>query len=206
MLGRLLRQSRFLSRSFSGGDDPYLVHLHAQPDKYPQYAHLHWHTTDPLEVGKYAKLRSKEHFGNHVADDPEPADWLPASDDKSTKLTHYQRNFLYSLVLKLQRESIDLLEDTPDMEHDEGHSLWHAVENEVLSVIKPKQMEDAVAFAQKLLGEYQAAGVSVTRQKMAEHVHLFIMSKLTPHQTSHLDHALSGYLAQVGVRNLMNDD
>lgn len=205
MLGRLLRQSRFLSRSFSGGDDPYLVHLHAQPDKYPQYAHLHWHTVDPLEVGKYAKLRSKEHFGSHVADDPEPTDWIPAADN-SNKLTYYQRNFLYSLVLRLGRQSFDSLEDTLDLANDEEHSLWHGVENEVLSVIKPKQMEEALAFAQKLLGEYQAAGVSVTREKMAEHVHLFIMSKLTPHQTSHLDHALNPYLEQVGFRNFMNDD
>ena len=205
MLGRLLRQSRFLSRSFSGGDDPFLVHLHAQPDKYPQYAHLHWHTVDPLEVGKYAKLRSKEHFGSHVTDDPEPTDWIPASDT-STKLTYYQRNFLYSLVLRLSRETFDTLQDTPDMEHEEEHSMWHGIDNEVMSAIKPKQMEEALTFVQKLLGEYKAAGVPVTREKMAEHVHLFIMSKLTPHQTSHLDHAITAYLDKVGIRNFMNDD
>lgn len=204
MLGRLIRQSRVLSRSFSGGDDPYLLHLHPQTDKYPQYAHLHWHTVDPLEVGKYAKLRSKAHFGSHVADDPEPADWLPASDNLNS-LTYYKRNFLFNLVLRFQHEAIHSLEDTIDLEDDEGENLLTRVQNEIMSALKPEQMEGAVAFAKKILGEYQAAGVPVTREKISEHVHHFIMSKLTPHQTSHLDHVFTAYLEKIGISNFMND-
>ena len=182
-----------------------MLHLHAQPDQYPQYAHLHWHTVDPIEVGKYAKLRSKEEFGSHVATDPEPIDWLPASDNLH-KLTYYQRNRLFSLVLHHKNEITEFLQDTPDYAEEDGHTLWDTVKHEILATFKPKQMEGALDHVKKLLEEYKASGVTVTREKMAEHVHLYLMSQLTHDQASHLSHALEHPLDLAGLRNPLNDD
>jgi hypothetical protein len=120
----------------AGGDpaDPYWIKLPKQHDPYPQYAHLHWHTTDLTEVGKYSELRSKEHFGSHVMEEDEHFEYFPGSYELGT-LSYEQRNFLYATYMRYQPEWENFLHDEKDAAT--GETYKHMVDDIWFGTITP---------------------------------------------------------------------
>ena len=171
MLSRLL-SARALARCFSGGHDPYMLHLHQEHDNYPQYAHLHWHTVDPLEIGKYAKQRSAAEFGDHVAEDPAQIVWFTDLGDLKS-LDKDSRDVLYELYLNWEGRFIPFLEENIDYTDEHDSSLLKGATHTMLSVLETEQITHATEIAQKLIEEYKAAGVPYTRESIQEKINLF---------------------------------
>ncbi len=203
MLSKLFRFP--LARAFSGGHDPYWLHLEHQHDNYPQYAHLHWHTVDPLEVGKYAKLRSKEHFGDHVSEDPAPVEWLPEVGDLRY-LDADSRNGVYYHYLRFENDIIPFLKNYEDPTYDEHQPFIEGVRDTILSVLKPKQVKEAKEFALKVIAEYKNAGIPVTREAVDVKVRTFLLKNLSKHQAHDLHDGLFFYLSYFGFGLPLNED
>jgi hypothetical protein len=204
MLSRAFRSGPLL-RSFSGGHDPYWLHLHHTKDNYPQYAHLHWHTFDPHEIGKYAKLRSKEHFGSHVSEDPAPIDWFPEMGDYRF-LDKDSRDALYFEFNRWGHRFIPFLQENVNYEHEGDHRLIEDARDAVLSVLKPKQVQQAIGVAKNLIEEYKAAGVPVTREAVETKVRLYLLKNLTKHQAHDVQGNMMELLEDFGFGNPMNED
>lgn len=204
MLSRALR-SAVLYRAFSGGSDPYWLHLHEQPDKYAKYAHLHWHTVDQLEIGKYAKLRSKSEFGSHVTEDPANVEWFPELGDYKN-MDKDSRDTVYENYMRWENEFQPFLENNIDYAQEGDHKLIKGAREAMLSVLKPKQIQEATALAKKLVEEYKAAGVPVTRNAVQTKVNLFLLKSLSKHQAHELKHAMLMYLDFFGCGLPFNED
>lgn len=203
MLKRAIR-SGLLIRAFSG-NDPHWLHLHETPDPYPQYQHLHWHTFDLLEIGKYAKLRSKAQFGSHVSEDPASIEWFPEVGDLKY-LDKDSRDTVYEIYARYEDTFTPFLEETLDYHEDGNHKLIESASQVALSVLKPKQINDAEKFAQGLIEEYKAAGVGVTRDAVEEKVKMFLLKKLSKHQAHDLEHGMFMYLEYFGLGLPLNED
>ena len=165
-------------RSFSGGSDAYWLHLHQEPDKFAQYAHLHWHTVEPLEVGKYAKFRSAAMYGDHVSHDPAKMDWYPEAIDPS-KTTPSMRNELYGRFVQYAPGFISFLETEVDYESHHDQMLVDSATDGVLEVCTPEQIKEAIKVGQKIIEEYKAAGVRYTREAVSDKMSAFLMNNLS---------------------------
>jgi hypothetical protein len=203
MLSKLIKTP--LMRPFSGGHDPYWLHLEQQHDNYPQYAHLHWHTVDPAEVGKYANLRSKSKYGDHVSEDPAPVEWLPEVGDYRY-LDADSRNAVYFHYLRFENDIIPFLKHNDDPIDDGNHRLIEGVKDTILSVLKPKQVKEAKDLALKIIAEYKAAGIPVTREAVDEKVRAFLLKSLSKHQAHDLQEGLFSYLSYFGYGLPLNED
>lgn len=198
MLSRIIREC---TRRFSGSD-PFWTHLEAQPDKYPQYAHLHWTTMDLLEIGKYAKLR-KEKFSDHISEDPAPIDMLPFTSE-CTQLADRTRDSIFELFLKQKREFRNFIDQIP-VDRDET-TYGDTARHHILAILKPKQIEDATKFAASLIEEYKAAGVPYTSQAVRRRVTTFLFDSLSKHQVEDLHHSTEAMRVAFGGGNPLNLD
>lgn len=203
MLSKAWRTPLF--RSFSGGSDPYWLHLEQKPDKYPQYAHLHWHTVDLGEIGKYAKFRSKEMYGDHVMEDPEPINWLAEVGDYK-KLDVQSRNTLYFHYLRFEHEFIPFLNETGDPRFDGDNRMILGASDTLLSILTAEQVNAAKELAVKLIAEYKAAGVRVTKEAVDAKVRIFLLKSLSRHQAVDLKHGIFEYLNRFGFGLPFNED
>ena len=192
-------------RVFSGGHDPYWLHLHHQHDNYPQYAHLHWHTVDLLEIGKYAKERSLENFGNHVSEDPATIQWFADLGDLKT-MDADSRNKVYHYFNRWSEDFPAFLDENIDYVHDGDHKLSEGANNVFLSVMEPEQIHKAIDVAQGLIDEYKTAGVPVTKEAIREKINLFMIKNLTKHQVHDLKEGMMEYLEYFGVGIPLNED
>ena len=204
MLSRLLA-ARILSRGFSGGHDPYLLHLHQEPDKFPQYAHLHWHTVDPLEIGKYAKERSAAQFGDHVSEDPAPVEWFADLGDLIT-MDRGTRDTVYEGFLRFEDELIPFLEENIDYTDHHDHKLIVGAYETILHALEPEQIQHATEFAKKIIEEFKAAGVPVTRNCIQEKVNLYLLKNMTKHQVHDLHEGMMDYLEYFGTGIPLNEE
>ncbi|CAG9309999.1 unnamed protein product [Blepharisma stoltei] len=197
MLSRLSRNFLPSVRSFSGSD-PYWLNLKQQHDNYPQYAHLHWHTFDPLEIGKYAKYRSKELYGDHVSEDPTPITWYPEVDELTT-LTKEQRDLVYDLYRKKSNDFLRYLELTEDLDVGrEGKTLYDGVNEKLLHILKPAQVKESLKYAKKVVADFKAAGATVTKEYVIEKVLEHFLTTFSKHQVHELQHELEPYLKSYG--------
>lgn len=196
---------RALSRGFSGGHDPYLLHLHQEHDNYPQYAHLHWHTVDQLEIGKYAKERSAAQYGNHVSEDPAPIEWFADLGDLKT-MDKDTRDTVYEYFLRFEGEFAPFLESNIDYAHVGDHKLNEGAKETFLHVLEPEQIAKATEFAKKTIEEYKAAGVPITRNFIREKVNLFLIKNLSKHQAHELKENMMDYLEYFGCGIPLNED
>ena len=220
MLSRF--HSKVLLRAFSGGHDPFWLHLHQEHDNYPQYAHLHWHTVDPLEVGKYAKQRSAAEFGDHVSEDPAPIEWFPEMGDFKT-MDKFSRDEIFSVFLRHGAQYGEFLNDNEDhayISHDdhskEGHevvahkqnvrTLGDGVRDTVLSVMNPEQINKATNFAKNLIENYSKAGVPFTRESVREKTKVFMLKSLSKHQARELQEAMIEHLEDYGCGLAMGEE
>lgn len=194
-----------LFRSFSGGHDPYWLHLEQQHDKYPQYAHLHWHTVEPSEIGKYAKYRSAEMYGDHVSEDPKPVNFLPEVGDYKN-LDHDSRNSLYFHYLLFEHEIIPFLNEATDPRLDGDNRMILGARDTILSILTAEQVNGAKELATKLIAEYKAAGVRVTREAIDDKVKVYLLKSLTSHQAHELKDGLFYYMDLFGWGLPMNED
>lgn len=206
MLNRVAKSYSPCLRHFSGSDQ-YWLHLKPIKDNYPQYAHLHWHTIDPLEIGKYAKYRSKEMYGDHVSENPHPHSWTPETESL-TKITEEMRDDLYENFDRWADSFSRLLETNEDLSdpHHEGHTLADTSNELLLSIIKPKQIHEALKLAQKLVDDYKAAGVAFTRQSIIAKSSKYLLDSLSLHQIHKIEHGMIPYLNTIGAGVASNDD
>lgn len=203
MLGKTLRTALF--RSFSGGHDPYWLHLEEQHDKYPQYAHLHWHTVEPSEIGKYAKYRSAEMFGDHVSEDPKRFNLTPEVGDYKN-LDHDSRNNLYFHYLLFEHEIIPFLNETFDPRFDGDIRMIQGAKDTFLSILEPDQIKGAKELATKLIAEYKAAGIRVTREAIDDKIKVYLLKSLSNHQAHDLKDGLFYYMDVFGWGLALNED
>jgi len=202
MLRRFSKPSA-LTRCFGDAHDPYWTHLTPQENKYSQYSHLHWHTVHPLEVHKHAQLRTK--YSDHVQTDPASVDWYPEVGELS-KVTYSSRNTIYSLYNKHSEDFIRFLEEAEDYEINPDHKLIYSAKQAVLGVLEPEQIRTMKDLAQKLVAEYQAAGVKYTREAVSEKVTSYMMDKLSNEQKHEIEHGMVPILTFYGLGLPMTED
>lgn len=197
MLLRALK-SRILIRNFSGGHDPYWLHLEQSHDNYPQYAHLHWHTVELHEINKYAQWRSKEKFGDHVSEDPTPIEWYSDLGQLKT-LNKRSRDIVYDIYTKHEGDFLEFLEENIDYAHQGDHTLLDGARDAALSVYEPEQIHSAIQVAIQLIEEYKQAGIPFSRQCIKEKINLVLLKSLSKHQAHELSENLDAYLAYFGL-------
>jgi hypothetical protein len=198
----LSRISKVALRRFSGAD-PYWSHLEQTPDKYPQYAHLHWTTMDVLEIGKYAKLRHDK-YSDHISESPHEIDLLPHSTN-TYGIPERTQNALFEMFLDSKREFTSYIGDQVEFDNETSTNS-EAWSHHVLAVFKTTQITSAIQFANELIGEYKAAGVPFTSQAVKGRVITYLFDSLSKHQLEDLVHATEPFLEKWGLGLPMNLD
>lgn len=192
-------------RRFSG-NDPYWLHLAQKQDKYPQYAHLHWHTVDTLEIEKYSKERSAAMYGDHVSKDPATVDWYPESS-KHTKTTLAMRNTLYRMFMEYGPGVISFLEtfkDYANIHHEQ--MLMEEAKAVVLEAIQAEQIRGAMQFGQQLAQEYQSASARFTREAVSDKMAAFLMNSLSEEQVTQMHHGMMDIFEMYGAAKPMTEE
>ena len=200
----MLRRVHLLScRRFSS--DPYMLHLEQRHDPYPQYAHLHWHTVDHVEAGKYAHLRSKKAFGDHLIDVRAPVQWYPYSEP-SSEVVESQRDTVYELFMHYERDWVNFLDEAQDYEDHHDHKMGHRVKEGVLEILSQDQLSGAIKVAQEVIAEYQKNNTRFTREAVAEKVANYVLSTIDTHQLGEISHMMLPVLEDYGLGRPMTED
>lgn len=202
----MLRKATFCSIRCFSGNDPYWLHLSQKQDKYPQYAHLHWHTIDTLEIEKYSKERSAAMYGDHVSKDPAVVDWYPESSNY-TKTTLAMRNTLYRMFTEYGPGVIPFLEtfkDYANMHHEQ--MLMEEAKAVVMEAIQAEQVKSALQFGKQLIQEYESAAVRFTRESVSDKMAAFLMNCLSEEQVTQMYHGMMDIFELYGAARPMTEE
>lgn len=200
----MLRRVHLLScRRFSG--DPYMLHLEQRHDPFPQYAHLHWHTIDPLEAGKYTQLRSKQAYGSHVIEVKEPVQWYPYTESNN-EIVDTQRDTIYEMYMRYEREWLNFLDEAEDYTDSHGHKLGDKVKEGILEILTQEQLSSAIKVAQDLIAEYQKNNIRFTKEAIADKVGNYVLSTIDSHQMGDIQHLMIPVLEDYGLGRPMTED
>lgn len=192
-----------MARMFSGGshDDPYWLHLEKQDDPYKAYAHLHWHTMDTNEIGKYAEFRDKKMYGDHVQVLHDHEEFWPASSQLGT-LDVGTRNQIYQGFSDRKHDWLNFLEDVQDERDDKF--MIDKVKDVFWGVVTPEQMAEGVEVGKKIVAHFKAKGLPYTQESVRERVQDYLLSHLDHDQQHTLAHEMDYFRNLFGHGISMN--
>jgi hypothetical protein len=140
-----------------------------------------------------------------VSEDPAPVEWISEVGDYRY-LDADSRNAVYYHYLRFENDFIPFLRNFDDPTRDGHHTFMEGVNDTILSILKPKQVNEAKEFALKVIAEYKNEGIPVTREAVDTKVRAFLLNKLSKHQAHDLSDGLFFYLSYFGYGLPLNED